>query len=38
MKELGIGYGSVNHPVDRDSICGYSGVIDSNICPKCGRE
>ncbi|CDC69597.1 MAG TPA: anaerobic ribonucleoside triphosphate reductase [Acholeplasmatales bacterium] len=36
MKEEGIGYGAVNHPVDRDSICGYNGIID-NVCPKCGR-
>lgn len=36
MKEAGIGYGSVNHPVDRDSICGYNGIID-NVCPHCGR-
>lgn len=38
MKEQGIGYGSVNHPVDRDPICGFSGVIESNICPACGRD
>ena len=38
MKEYGIGYGSINHPVDRDSICGYNGIIDNNICPKCGRK
>jgi ribonucleoside-triphosphate reductase len=38
MKEAGIGYGSVNHPVDRDPVCGFSGVIDGNICPSCGRE
>ena len=38
MKEQGIGYGSINHPVDRDPICGFSGVIQSNICPKCGRN
>lgn len=37
MKESGIGYGSINHPVDRDSVCGYSGVID-NECPRCGRH
>lgn len=36
MKENGIGYGSVNHPVDRDPICGYNGIID-NECPKCHR-
>lgn len=38
MKEQGIGYGSVNHPVDRDPICGFSGVIDGNVCPICGRD
>ena len=37
MKESGIGYGSINHPIDRDQICGYSGVISGKRCPKCGR-
>ena len=37
MKESGIGYGSINHPVDRDPMCGYTGIID-NVCPKCGRK
>ena len=37
MKEAGVGYGSVNHPVDRDPICGYTGVIDE-VCPRCGRR
>ena len=36
MKEAGIGYGSINHPVDRDPVCGFTGVIGDN-CPKCGR-
>lgn len=36
MKEAGIGYGSINHPVDRDPVCGFTGVID-NVCPRCGR-
>lgn len=36
MKENGIGYGSVNHPVDRDPVCGYNGIIN-NECPKCHR-
>ena len=36
MKESGVGYGSINHPVDRDPICGYNGIINST-CPKCGR-
>ncbi|WP_373601470.1 anaerobic ribonucleoside triphosphate reductase [Paraclostridium bifermentans] len=38
MKEMGIGYGSINHPVDRDPVCGYSGIIQGNICPACGRN
>lgn len=37
MKEAGVGYGAINHPVDRDSICGYMGII-GDICPKCGRR
>lgn len=37
MKESGIGYGSINHPVDRDPVCGYTGIID-NECPKCLRK
>lgn len=37
MHDAGIGYGSVNHPVDRDPCCGYSGVIGDQ-CPKCGRK
>ncbi len=37
MKECGIGYGSINHPVDRDPVCGYTGIID-DVCPRCGRH
>lgn len=37
MKESGIGYGSINHPVDRDPCCGYTGIID-NECPHCHRK
>lgn len=37
MKENGVGYGSVNHPVDRDPLCGYTGVIGER-CPRCGRR
>ena len=37
MHDAGIGYGSVNHPVDRDPVCGYNGVI-GDVCPKCGRR
>lgn len=36
MKEAGIGYGSVNHPVDRDPCCGFTGIIGDS-CPQCGR-
>ena len=37
MKEAGIGYGSINHPVDRDPVCGYTGII-GECCPMCGRK
>ena len=37
MKESGIGYGAINHPVDRDPVCGYVGVI-KDVCPGCGRR
>ena len=37
MKEQGIGYGSINHPVDRDPVCGYNGIIYDQ-CPGCGRQ
>ena len=37
MKDSGIGYGSINHPLDRDPVCGYNGVI-GDTCPSCGRE
>lgn len=37
MKESGIGYGSINHPVDRDPCCGFNGII-GDTCPKCGRH
>lgn len=36
MKESGVGYGSINHPVDRDPVCGYTGII-GNECPRCHR-
>ena len=36
MKEEQIGYGAINHPVDRDPVCGFNGVI-GDICPGCGR-
>lgn len=37
MKEAGIGYGAINHPVDHDPCCGYTGII-GDTCPKCGRN
>lgn len=37
MKEAGIGYGSINHPVDRDPVCGFNGIIN-DVCPQCGRR
>lgn len=37
MQKCGIGYGAINHPVDRDPICGYNGIINDK-CPKCGRH
>lgn len=37
MKESGMGYGSINHPVDRDPVCGYNGII-GDCCPNCGRS
>ena len=37
MKEAGIGYGAINHPVDRDPVCGYNGII-GDVCPRCGRR
>lgn len=37
MREVGIGYGAINHPIDRDPVCGYTGII-SDVCPRCGRH
>ena len=37
MHDNNIGYGSINHPVDRDPICGYVGII-GDVCPRCGRR
>lgn len=37
MHDADMGYFSINHPVDRDPICGYTGVID-NECPHCHRK
>ena len=37
MGDQGIGYGSINHPIDRDPVCGYNGIIGDH-CPCCGRS
>ena len=37
MHDVGVGYGAINHPVDRDPVCGYTGVI-GDVCPGCGRH
>ncbi len=37
MHDTGVGYGSINHPVDRDPVCGFNGIIGDS-CPNCGRE
>ena len=37
MHDKGVGYGSINHPLDRDPVCGYVGVINGQ-CPRCGRK
>lgn len=37
MRKNNIGYGAINHPVDRDPVCGYVGII-KDVCPKCGRK
>ncbi len=37
MHDSDVGYGAINHPVDRDPVCGYVGVI-GDVCPRCGRR
>ena len=37
MDKEGVGYGSINHPIDRDPVCGYTGIIHEE-CPNCGRK
>src|SRR5699024_8459046 len=37
MAEADMGYGSINHPVDRCKACGYTGIIDTD-CPTCGND
>lgn len=37
MHDANMGYFSINHPVDRDPVCGYTGII-ANECPHCHRK
>ena len=37
MHDHDMGYFSINHPVDRDPVCGYTGII-ANECPHCHRK
>ena len=37
MHDANMGYFSINHPVDRDPVCGYTGII-KNECPHCHRK
>ena len=37
MHDNNLGYFAINHPVDRDPVCGYTGIID-DVCPRCGRK
>lgn len=37
MKDTGIGYGSINHPVDTCQDCGYRGIIYDK-CPVCTSD
>ncbi|SDG87137.1 ribonucleoside-triphosphate reductase class III catalytic subunit [Selenomonas sp. WCT3] len=37
MHDADMGYFSINHPVDRDPVCGYTGIIE-NECPHCHRK
>ena len=37
MHDNDIGYGAINHPIDRDPVCGYNGIINDE-CPLCHRH
>ncbi|MEG0076694.1 anaerobic ribonucleoside triphosphate reductase [Anaerorhabdus sp.] len=37
MRDANIGYGAINHPLDRDPVCGYNGIINDE-CPQCHRK
>jgi ribonucleoside-triphosphate reductase len=36
MYDADMGYAAVNFPVDICKECGFNGVIETEICPKCG--
>ena len=36
MHDNDMGYFSINHAIDRDPVCGYTGIIE-NECPHCHR-
>jgi ribonucleoside-triphosphate reductase (formate) len=38
MADAGMGYFAINHPVDRDPVCGYVGFFPNDTCPRCGRK
>ena len=35
-RKCGISYFSINHSVDRCPVCGYEGIIETDVCPRCG--
>lgn len=37
MHDNDAGYFAINHPVDRDPVCQYVGIIN-DVCPRCGRR
>ena len=38
MCDNNMGYFAINHPVDRDPVCGYVGYFPDGVCPRCGRR
>ena len=38
MCDSDMGYFAINHPVDRDPVCGYVGYFPNGVCPRCGRR
>lgn len=37
MMQKGVGYGAINHPVDRCTNCNYTGTIIGDTCPACDK-